>query len=329
MRDRTRFVTHKILPLCVLLLIIIVASGCQKKSATVYQGYVEGEFVLLASPLAGRLVDLGVKRGNLVQTGKLLFTLDQEPQQAELDAASQQVKRAESRLQDLLKGERPSELSALRARQDQARATFELSQREFARRERLRAKQAIAEEELERARTDLKRDKAALAELEAQLQTAQLGARSDARAAARAELATAQARQNQARWAIAQKSQTAPREALVFDTLFEPGEFVPAGAPVVSLLPPGNLKIRFFVPEPLVGSLKIGQPLTFTFDGHDGEIPAQISFISPQVEYTPPVIYSREARTKLVFLIEARPEAKNAARLHPGQPVDVHLGGAP
>jgi HlyD family secretion protein len=100
---------------------------------------------------------------------------------------------------------------------------------------------------------------------------------------------------------------------------------VPAGAPVVNLLPPGNIKVRFFVPEREVGALKPGQPVTLACDGCTGPIPAQITYVAPQAEYTPPVIYSRERREKLVFMVEARPAPADAPKLHPGQPVEVTL----
>jgi len=100
---------------------------------------------------------------------------------------------------------------------------------------------------------------------------------------------------------------------------------VPAGKPVVSLLPPANIKLRFFVPETLVGSLKTGQRVTANCDGCSAPIAATISYIAPNSEFTPPVIFSKESRAKLVFMIEAVPAAADATKLKPGQPVDVTL----
>ena len=109
------------------------------------------------------------------------------------------------------------------------------------------------------------------------------------------------------------------------DTFYSEGEWVAAGNPVVSLLPPGNLKLRFFVPETAVGGLKIGQAVRAACDGCNAAISAKITYISRQAEFTPPVIYSREQRSKLVFLVEAKPELADAVRLKPGQPLDVSL----
>jgi len=108
--------------------------------------------------------------------------------------------------------------------------------------------------------------------------------------------------------------------------LYRPGEWVAAGSPVVSLLPPGNVKIRFYVPEPALATLRRGAAVSVRCDGCSAPIAARVAFIAPQAEYTPPVIYSRENRSKLVFLVEARPDVPNAA-LHPGLPVEVSLEG--
>ena len=111
----------------------------------------------------------------------------------------------------------------------------------------------------------------------------------------------------------------------VTDTLFVNGEWVPAGAPVVAMLPPANVKVRFFIPESRLGAVKLGQKVSLTCDGCPAPVSAAITFIAPQAEYTPPVIYSKDSRAKLVFLAEARPQPADAAKLHPGQPVDVAL----
>lgn len=333
MKNRTflaaTLLTGKILPLLVLLAIAVLFWGCRKNSGQVFQGYAEGEFVMVAAPSAGRLEKLAVTRGTRVGVGDLLFILDHEEEQTAVMAAEQEMRRAENLLEDLRKGQRRSELEAIQAKLEQARAALELSRREFERRKNLFAQKFISSEELDRARSALSHDRAAVAEMQAQLETARLGARSDAVEAARAEREAARARLEQARWALEQKTQSAPQEALVFDTLFETGEFVPAGYPVVNLLPPGNIKIRFFVPEPVVGAMQVGQPVSVVFDGSDGALPATITFISPEVEYTPPVIYSRETRAKLVFMVEARPSPTTASRFHPGQPLEVRLETGP
>jgi HlyD family secretion protein len=107
--------------------------------------------------------------------------------------------------------------------------------------------------------------------------------------------------------------------------MFRVGEWVAAGDPVVRMLPPENIKVRFFVPQPVLGSLTIGGKVSLHCDGCAADLPATITFVSPQAEYTPPVIYSNETRSKLIFMIEAHPSPADALKLHPGQPIAVRL----
>jgi len=145
------------------------------------------------------------------------------------------------------------------------------------------------------------------------------------REAAEAEMAAANASLAQAAWRLEQKSVAAPMAALVQDTFFVEGEWVPAGRPVASLLPPGNVKVRFYVPETVLGSIQTGKQLEVRCDGCPQAIAARVTYISSQAEYTPPVLYTREQRVKLMYLIEARPDPARAAGLRPGQPVDLRL----
>ena len=140
---------------------------------------------------------------------------------------------------------------------------------------------------------------------------------------AEAALRTAQARLNSAQTRLARRKMMSPVSGSVQQIYYRAGELVPAGKPIVALLPPGNLKVRFFVNEATLPKLKIGEPVTVGCDGCAPGITAKISFIARTSEFTPPVIYSLEERSKLVFLIEARPERPELLRV--GQPVSVSL----
>jgi HlyD family secretion protein len=142
---------------------------------------------------------------------------------------------------------------------------------------------------------------------------------------AEAALRTAQARLNSAQTRLARRKVFSPVTGSVQQIYYRGGELVPAGKPILALLPPGNLKVRFFVNEATLPKLKFGDPVSITCDGCDVGITAKISFISRTSEFTPPVIYSMDERSKLVFLIEARPEER-PERLRVGQPVSVALG---
>ena len=319
MKHFFRAAVFPLFPVCLLL------GGCSDPPPDFFQGYVEGEYVHVSSPIGGQLQTLAVQRGMQVSGGEPLFTLEHAFEAEAVAEAEQEWRRAENKLADLGKGLRPSELAAIEARLEQTRAAQNLARLEYDRREKLYADHTIAREQLDRARTELESTGAAVAQLTAELKTARLGGRSDEIEAARADVEAAARRLEQARWRLEQKTQAAPQTGYVYDTLYNEGEWIPAGYPVVSLLPPDNIKVRFFVPEQAVGALRIGQQGFMSFDGVAEKYPLTVSYISPQAEYTPPVIYSRETRSKLVFMIEAKVVEKQAAGLHPGQPVDVRL----
>lgn len=316
-------VYHRVaLAMAVIVVAALIAAGCARTEATRWQGYLEGEFIYVGAPLAGRLESLAVEKGARVEAEALLFSLERESELAAQQQAAAQLDALLARLEDLRKGARPSELAALEAQVEQARATEELAQIDFKRIETLRQTDVVAESEYDRARLMLERAKGSLDQLSAQLATARLGGRADVIAAAEAEVQAARAAKERTDWNVEQKTQRAPRGALVYDTLYRPGEFVATGNPIVSLLAPELLKVRFFVPEAEFATLKAGDPVQVTITGQP-PLTANISYMSPQPEYTPPVLYNRENRAKLVFMIEATFEPNDARDLHPGQPVDV------
>ena len=276
----------------------------------------------MASPIGGRLETLNVGRGHTVKEGDQLFVLEHALEEAAVRERSQKYKQATDRLANLKKGKRPSEIQAITARLKSAQAGLELARLEYDRRVKLSKKQFISQESLDRARTEYRQMQRQVQSISADLETARLGARSDEIKAAEAEAQAVKEQLVQAQWNLDQKTQAAGKAGLIFDTYYYSGEWVPPGRPVISLLPPENVKIRFFVPEKAVGRLSREQEVFVSFDG-GGPVPARIAFISPQAQYTPPVIYSSQTRAKLVFMIEAAVEPAVALRLHPGQPVDV------
>lgn len=305
---------------------LLLATGCTRREATGYQGYLEGEFVYVAAPLAGQLEKLSVVRGTRIEAGAPLFTLEHSAELSTLREAAERVRQSQSRLADLRKGLRPTELAAVDARLAQARAATELSARELERATQLHRTTVLSDDDFDRVRLNHEANTKLVAETEAQLATAQLGGRPDVISAAEADAAAAQAALDRAGWSVAQKNRSAPAAALVYDTLFREGEFVAAGQPVVSLLPPANLKVRFFVPEAAFAALKAGAGVQVTVTGLPAPLAARITYLSPKPEYTPPVLYNRENRAKLVFMVEAVFTDPAAARdLHPGQPADVTL----
>ena len=302
-----------------------LAAACGPSTPPPLQGYVEGEYVRVAAPFGGTLVKLDVRRGDSVTEGAPLFALEAANEDAARREASAQVSRADAQLTDLRKGKRETEIAAVRAQLAQAEASAVLSEKELARQLDLVKRGFVSAQSADQARANRDRDRDRVSEMRNTLATTMAGARPDEIRAAEAQANAARESLAQADWRLRQKSVAATATGLVTDTLYVQGEWVNPGSPVVSILPPGNVKVRFFVPEPQVGALRVGQRADVSCDGCGAPMAASISFIAPQAEFTPPVIYSKESRAKLVFLVEARAPAEATARLHPGQPVDVRL----
>ncbi len=308
-------------------IVALMLAACGNSPPPGYPGYVEADYVRVAAPLSGSLARLSVNRGDQVAANAPLFVLESAQETAARAEAESRMRQAEATLADLEKARRPPEIAAVRAQLAQAEAAIKQSENDLTRTQKLVADKFLPVQQLDQATAKRDSDRARIAELRAQLELANMPARSDAIAAARAEAKAAKDALAQAQWRLDQKTQTAPVAGVVYDTLYRPGEWVAAGSPIVSLLPPGNVKIRFYVPEPALATLRRGAAVSVRCDGCSAPVPARIAFIAPQAEYTPPVIYSRENRSKLVFLVEARPDEPNPA-LHPGLPVEVTVEGA-
>jgi HlyD family secretion protein len=301
------------------------AAGCGKPENPSLQGYVEGEYVRVAAPFAGTLVSLDAQRGAKVEAGAPLFALEAENEDAARRESRERLRKATAMVEDLRKGKRPTEVESVRAQLAQAEATAAHSEREWRRQLDLVSRGFVSQSRADEAKTARDRDHSRVVELQNELATTRAGARPDEIRAAEAEAAAAREALAQADWRVRQKTVAASVAGLVADTLFAKGEWVPAGAPVVSVLPPGNVKVRFYVPETKLGAVKVGQSISLACDGCGAAIAATVSFIAPQAEFTPPVIYSKDNRAKLVFLVEAKPAPEDSVKLHPGQPVDVTL----
>lgn len=308
--------------ICVL---VATLAGCSRPASDAFAGYVEADRVRVTSPIAGTVTRLHVQRGDRVTAGAPAFVLEQASEAAARDEAKSRLERARASLADLQKGKRPDELAAVRAQLAQADAALNLARSDYARDQKLVADKFISPARLDATRAAVAQNQGRVDELRAQLRVASVGARSDEIGAAQKDVDAAQAQVAQAAWRVEQKSQGIPVDATVDDVYFREGEFVPAGSPVLSLLPPANVKARFFVPEPTAGGLRLGLPVKITCDGCGEPIDGTITFIAREAEYTAPLIYSRENRASLVFMIEAKPVREAAERLHPGQPIEVRL----
>jgi HlyD family secretion protein len=289
-----------------------------------WQGYAEADFVKLAPTQPGQLTAVPVSRGDEVPAGALLFAQDDIQDRAARDQAASQLDQAERQLANLQAPAKPTEITQAEANLADARATRDRARADYARSEALVKKGAISIETFDQRRAEFGSAEAKVAALEAML--AQMHApmgRETEIATQRAAVAAARASLAMAEWRLGQRRVAAPAAGRIADVLARPGEMVAAGTPVVSLLPPENIFVRFFVPEPDLARVHRGDRVAFACDNCPPGRSGTVSFISPQAEYTPPLIYSEESRAKLVYLVEARPPAAEAHLLTPGQPVRV------
>ena len=276
-------------------------------------GYIEGESLFLAAPVAGTVGTLSAQEGQRVDAGARLFTIDPATLSAQGEQARAQV--AEARTQIAA--------AAANAQQAEAEATAAAADADKARRDLNRLLSVRSDDPAAVAGKDIDAARAELREANARLNAAR-----ETASARRAQIAAARAQESQARGGerevairVGQLAPPAPSAARVEDVFYRPGEWVAANQPVVSLLPDDRVKIRFFVPEQEVARYRPGRNVRFSCDGCATGLTARISYVSPRPEFTPPVIFSRDSRDRLVFMVEARPA--RPAKLMPGLPVDV------
>ncbi len=265
------------------LMLLLGLAGCGQSGEQPWLGYAEGDTAFVAAPQAGWVSNLKVERGAEVKTGELLFSLDDTNQTAARDQAKAQIAQAEGQM-------------------SQAQSSLELARKELARQQGLLRASATSKQALDQAQSAYQTAAALVAQINATKQQAQ------------ATLAGAS-------YQLSERDVISRISGHVQDIFFRPGEYVPATTPVVSILPPANVYVRFFVPETEFAKVKLGQKVSVHCDGCAKDITATISFIAAQEEFTPPVIFSVGVREKLVFKVEAR--MPGGLPLHPGQPVDV------
>ncbi len=292
-------------------------------------GYVEGEYVLIAPVATAQISGLKVQRGDHVTAGQALVEMERQDAEIALAQADAAKSQAESQLANLREGKRPEEIGVIVAMLASARAQAAEARRNADRVSSLAAKGAATQAQKDDAATAVATAEAKTAEVEANLAVARLPARAQEIAAAEATLRGAEAEQARAKWSLGKRGLAAPTAGVIADVIRNPGEIAGPAAPVLSLLPDNGVKLRLYVPEAMVAQIRVGSALQVNCDACPQGLTATVSYVADGPEFTPPVIYSLVNRQKLVFLIEARPDAGAAALLKPGQIVDVDLAGLP
>ncbi|MCS6759150.1 MAG: HlyD family efflux transporter periplasmic adaptor subunit [Candidatus Devosia euplotis] len=264
---------------------------------TGYTGYLEADYVYVAPASGGRITDIAATEGQAVTAGQVLFALGDLQQRALLDAAETRAAPTRATLDNLVTGSRRQEIDMIRASLSKAQSDLELAQSNLSRREKLLALGNVPEMRVEQDRA----------------------ARNAQQEAAEANLTAAQADARQAALNLADCQTRAPIDGLVDRLFFNAGEMA-AGTPAVSILPKDALKARFFVPEADRAALALGETVHVGCDGCS-VMEATITYLAATPQTTPPVIYSRQERGRLVYLAEA--ELAALGTLQPGQPVTV------
>lgn len=289
-------------------------------------GYVEGEYVLVASIETAQIISVDVRRGDKVSANQALVQLEKTDAEIAIAQAKAQLAQAEQQLANLQLGKRPEEIAVIEASLFSAVVQTAEANRVLQRQSDLLKRGISAQANFDAASTNMELANAKVAELKANLAVARLPARAEEIKAGESAVEQAQAVLDNAEWRLEKRTLSIAEAGTVFDIIRNAGEVAGPQAPVISILPDGALKLRLYVPEFSLSSISLGARLTVYCDGCASGMTATINYISSDPEFTPPVIYSLENRQKLVYLIEAQPDSGSSA-LKPGQIVDVDLEG--
>lgn len=293
-------------------------------AATLAVGYVEGDYVLIAPSETARIENLFVSRGDRIQNGTILVGLERRGAEIEVARAVAAHARAKSELEDLKRGARPEKIAVAEAAADLALVELDETKREHARVRGLFERDVASQSQLDLAKTRVDVAAAQLRQAESDLAVLKLPARANRIAAAEAAVAEAAAALDAAKWRLGERTLTASAPGEIADIYRFPGDVAGPKAPVLSILPDGGIKLRFYVPQESYSQITLGTQLDVGCDGCPENLRAEVSYLSTSPEFTPPVIYSLDARQKLVFLCEAHFSGMSPV-LKPGQIVDIRL----
>ncbi len=298
---------------------LAACSGSPEESTHV--GYVEAEWLYIAAPQSGWLVNRPVREGDRVSEGDLLFQLDSDKQLAALAESTGRVAQAGAEARNVETGARPAEIRALEAQLAEAEARLAHAVSERDRILPLVERGIESSNRGVQVSANARMAEAAVRAAKENINVARLAGRPAVKEAAEAGVITAEAQRASAEVALKERTVSSKTSGRIEEVFHHPGEFVIAGRPVLALLPDDGLKIKFFVSQAELPQLAVGKSVHATADGKPDGVDAEISYIAPDAEFTPPVIYSRDSRGKLVFLVEATlPEGSG---FHPGLPIDV------
>ena len=316
------------MPIFIILLLVFsvgLISSC-KKEKDLSNGYIEADFVYISAYSNGKIENVYVTKGDQVKKGTKLFKLEGKKEIANFNMYTQAANGVNFYIKDMKKGARPVKLKFWADIAEAVRFIAEgtgIGDRMYTSLEKDRA---VSYKEQQKITHMHKAALKLFQGLRAWTEFQELSQRPDKISAVESLEKILDTQSSYSKWEMEQVTQTAPKDALVFDTFFREGEFAQAGKPVISLLPPENIKAVFFVDGKVVNKIKLGNKVLINLSNVIKPIEATVCYISPNAEYTDPFIYSLKNNKKYMYLIEARFKPSNNVKLHPGQPIEVDLG---
>lgn len=302
---------------------VLCIGGCDDASSSGFSGHTNGDFIYLSHNSTEKINKILVSKGSKVKEGQTLVMMEGFSSVNSLNLSEKNYQAELALLQDMKSGERPEELAIIRSRLEQAKSVASVAKIHMERNRELYMSEVISKLDWDTIKADYVQKKAQVDEFSNQLRARELPARKEQIQSQQLRVESARLQLEKARWNSQQNRIIAPQDGVVFDIIYSAGERPIAGNPIISLLPPRNIKVRFFVPEKQLGSVSLAQKVNFFCDGCPTPLTGRINYISAKAEYSPPVIYSTTRREKLLFMAEAAPDEKSALALKLGQPVEV------
>jgi len=302
-------------------LLVAIFPGFSNNVDLSFSGYVEADYVYVAPTATGRLDGIFVSESQSISAGDVLFTQDNEQYQAALTAARATAEALRAAAENIRTGAREEEMAVVRAQIEMALAKQNLSQTNLDRDLKLYTGGFVTNSKIEQERADLASAIAQVDQLKATLVFMELPARSAELLKAESNVQAALAEVSAAKSRLDAQTIRSPVSGRIERVYYSLGEVAMTAKPVVSILPDGSKSVIFYIPQARLAEFKIGDPLLLSCDGCSTTIQAVVETIDSKPEFTPPIIYSREERSRLVFRAKARlPEG---VTLNPGQPVSL------
>lgn len=303
--------------------IALAIVGCSDTDNS-YQGYIEGDYTYLSSPFGGKVTSILAKRGEHIKKGMKLAVLDSNPESLNKQQSLDLKNQSSFQLKNMAQTQRQVVIDEFIAKKDQAIAELSLAEDRLERNTKLYKKRVLDKDSYQASISRVAQLKALIKQFSAQIANAKLSvARKESINAQKSLLKAKKTAFDIANWQLQQKTLYAPYNAEVVDIFYRIGEYATSTKPVLSLLKATNKHLLFFIPEPKLSSLKLGEVVELNCEGCKKDLTASISYIAPYAEYTPPLVYSRKNNPKLVYKVRAK--LNQPAYFHPGQPITVNV----